>query len=105
MRHLQRRQTKTSVSRSTLEEVLRASDVLLNILPIATCICDPDGTIVQYNRRAAEVWGRKPQPGETHEHFTSVSKFFRVDGEPLSRSEIPMAEVLKTGLPVHEQEM
>jgi PAS domain S-box-containing protein len=105
MGHLQRRQTKTTTSRAALEQVLRASDALLNILPIATCICDPDGTIVQYNRRAAEVWGRKPQPGETHEHFTAVSRFFNVSGELLARSEIPMAEVLKTGLPVHGQEM
>src|SRR5947207_3090319 len=60
--------------------MLRSSDVPLDIPPIATCICDPDGTIVQYNRRAVEVWGRKPQPGETHEHFTSVSTFILDDG-------------------------
>jgi PAS domain S-box-containing protein len=103
--HRQHADMRASPYSAALEQMLRASDVLLDILPIATCICDPDGTIVQYNRRAVEVWGRKPQRGETHEHFTSVSKFFRSDGQLLPRSEIPMTEVLKTGKPVHEQEM
>jgi PAS domain S-box-containing protein len=107
MRELQRQHAnmRPSTYSAALEQMLRASDVLLDILPMATCICDPDGTIVQYNRRAVEVWGRRPQPGETHEHFTSVSKFFRSDGQLLPRNEIPMTEVLKTGRPVHEEEM
>ena len=41
-----------------LSATLRASDGILDMLPIATYICDARGTILQYNRRAAEIWGR-----------------------------------------------
>lgn len=86
-----------------LEQTLRAADVVLDLIPVATCICDPRGRIVQYNRQALEVWGRTPQAGETHEHFTGTSKFFRLDGQPLPRSEVPMSEVLASGRPAREE--
>ena len=40
----------------SLEQALRASDEILELLPVATCICDLEGRIVQYNRRAVEIW-------------------------------------------------
>ena len=62
---------------AALSAMLRASDGILDMLPIATFICDARGTILQYNRRAAEIWGRAPEPGQTHEQFTESSRFFR----------------------------
>jgi PAS domain S-box-containing protein len=88
-----------------LEETLRAADVVLDLLPVATCICDLQGRIVQYNRRALEIWGRAPQPGETHAHFIGASKFFRLDGQSLAPREIPMSEVLATGKAVRDEEV
>jgi PAS domain S-box-containing protein len=88
-----------------LEQTLRAAAAVLDLLPVATCICDPQGAIVQYNRRAVDIWGRRPQPGETHAHFTSGSRFFRLDGEPLAHSEIPLSGVLSTGQAVRNQEL
>jgi PAS domain S-box-containing protein len=72
-------------------------------LPVATCILDLQGRIVQYNHRAAEIWGRAPQPGDTHEQFTADSKFYSADGEQLPHSKI--AEVLKTGQAVRDEEV
>ena len=46
---------------AALKAMLRASDGILDLLPIATFICDARGTILQYNHRAAEIWGRTPQ--------------------------------------------
>ena len=40
-----------------LGAMLRASDGILDILPVATFVCDARGTILQYNRRAVEIWG------------------------------------------------
>jgi hypothetical protein len=34
---------------------------LIEALPIAVCVCDLDGVIVRYNRKAAELWGQ-PMP-------------------------------------------
>ena len=85
-----------------LSAMLRASGGILDMLPIATFICDARGTILQYNRRAAEVWGRTPQPGQTHEQFTENSRFFELDGAPIARSMV--SEVLATGTPVRDAE-
>ena len=85
-----------------LNAVLRASDGILDMLPIATFICDARGTILQYNRRATEIWGRTPGPGETHEQFSAASRFRELDGTPMTRS--LLAEVLATGTPVRDAE-
>ena len=93
----------TSVLSLSLEQALRASDEILELLPIATCICDAAGRIVQYNRRAVELWGRKPQPGQTHDQFTAHSRFYGPEGEKLQRTKI--AEVLETGIPLRDEEV
>jgi PAS domain S-box-containing protein len=46
-------------------QTLETWDELIERLPIAVYICDSDGVIVQYNREAADLWGRRPSPGET----------------------------------------
>jgi len=46
-----------------LSAILRASDGILDMLPIATFVCDARGTILQYNQRAVQIWGRTPKPG------------------------------------------
>jgi len=86
-----------------LEQAIRASDEILELLPIATSVCDAAGRIVQYTRRAVELWGRAPRPGETHDHFTSQSKFYDSEGRELPRSRL--AEVLRTGRPVRDEEV
>ena len=85
-----------------LGAMLRASDGILDMLPIATFISDARGTILQYNRRAVEIWGRAPQPGQTHEQFNETSSFAEVDGTPMPRS--LLAEVLVTGMPIRDAE-
>jgi PAS domain S-box-containing protein len=87
----------------SLEQALRASSEILELLPIATCICDAAGRIVQYNRRAVELWGRRPLPGQTHDQFTAQCKFYGTEGEELPRSKL--AEVLRTGTAVRDEEV
>lgn len=85
-----------------LEAMLRASDGILDMLPIATFISDAKGTILQYNSRAVEIWGRAPQPGQTHDAFNATTRFSELDGTPMSRS--LLADVLATGVPVRDAE-
>ena len=54
---------------------LAASDGILDMLPIATFVCDAAGPILQYNQRAVEIWGRAPRPGQTHDEFTAGAIF------------------------------
>ena len=87
---------------SALSAMLRASDGILDLLPIATFICDARGLILQYNRRAVEIWGRAPKPGQKHDDFRGGLRSFELDGTPIARSMI--AEVLETGTPVRDAE-
>jgi PAS domain S-box-containing protein len=88
---------------SAFADMLRASDGILDLLPIATFICDSQGQILQYNKHAAAIWGRSPLPGDKHEAFTSNCRYFDLTGEPLPRS--ILAEVLATGEAVRNREL
>jgi PAS domain S-box-containing protein len=87
----------------SLEQALRASDELLEALPIATCVCDAGGRILQYNRRAVELWGSAPEPGQTQDQFFAQCRFFGTGGEQLPRSRL--AEVLRTGHSIRDEEV
>src|SRR5262249_6360056 len=87
---------------SLLSAMLQTSDGILELLPIATFICDAKGTILQYNRHAVAVWGAAPDPGQTHDEFRKSTRFFEKDGTPVARSLV--AEVLATGRPVRDVE-
>jgi PAS domain S-box-containing protein len=71
---------------------------LIAHLPIAVCVCEaPSGVIKMYNRRAAGLWGREPQLGDTHERFCGAFRLFSLDGSFLPHAETPMADVLRHG--------
>jgi hypothetical protein len=40
--------------------LLIADGIILELLPAAAYVCAADGTIVRYNRKAVELWGRAP---------------------------------------------
>jgi len=80
-------------------------DSLWDILPAAIYVCDRDGKIVRYNRRAAELWGRTPKIGDSSERFCGSHRLYRLDGGPLPHAAFPIVEVLRTGEPVCNQEV
>lgn len=78
---------------------------LIDLLPIAVYVCGaPDGTLLRYNQRAAQLWGREPEIGMIGERFCGSYRLYLTDGTPLAHAETPMAGVLLTGEPVHDQE-
>jgi PAS domain-containing protein len=56
--------------------------------------CDATGMITYYNALAAELWGRKPEVGDTDERFCGSHMLYRVDGSFLPHDQSPMADVL-----------
>jgi PAS domain S-box-containing protein len=78
---------------------------LFEQVPFAIYVCDRDGLVVRYNRRAAELWGRAPKLGDPNERFCGSYKMFRPDGSLLPHHECPMADVLRTGVSVRQQEV
>jgi signal transduction histidine kinase len=79
-------------------EALRASEeryrTLFELGPVAVYSCDAAGVIQQFNRRAAELWGREPAPGDTDERFCGSFKLFRPDGSFMPHEQCPMAEMV-----------
>jgi PAS domain S-box-containing protein len=87
------------------EPVFELPARLFEHLPFAVYICDRDGLVLRYNRRAAELWGRSPKPGDPNERFCGSYKMFRPVGSLLPHHECPMADVLRTGISVRQQEV
>ena len=78
---------------------------LFEQLPFAVYVCDRDGLVLRYNRRAAELWGRSPKLGDPNERFCGSYRMFRPDGSLLPHHQCPMADVLRPGISVREQEV
>src|SRR4029077_8052354 len=84
--------------RKRAEEAIRRSEeryrALFNLGPMAVYTIDTSGVIQEYNRQAAELWGREPALGDTDERFCGSFKMFRPDGSFMPHEQCPMAEVV-----------
>jgi PAS domain S-box-containing protein len=67
---------------------------LFDLVPVAVYSIDASGVIQEYNRRAAELWGREPVLGDTDKRFCGSFKLFRPDGSFMPHDQCPMAEVV-----------
>jgi PAS domain S-box-containing protein len=80
------------------EEAIRESEeryrTLFNLGPTAVCTIDTSGVIQNFNRHAAELWGREPALGDTDQRFCGSFKMFRPDGSFMPHDQCPMAEVV-----------
>jgi PAS domain S-box-containing protein len=103
MNDVRRDPSSHPVAVASPEQALSASDRFLELLPIATVVCDAAGRIVQYNKRALEIWGRAPQSGDTVDHLHTDTKFLDASGRELHRPRI--ADVLETGQAVRDEEI
>jgi PAS domain S-box-containing protein len=75
------------------------------LLPAAVYLCDASGLIKWYNARAVELWGREPDSASTEERFCGSYKIYHPDGTFIPHWETPIAELLRTGIPVHDREL
>lgn len=62
--------------------------------PAAVYSIDASGVIQDFNRCAAELWGRSPALGDTDERFCGAHQLFRPDGSFMPHDECPMAQVV-----------
>lgn len=73
--------------------LIGASADLMQALPAAVYTTDAQGQITSYNEAAAELWGCRPDPGNSS--FCGSWKLYWPDGRPLPHDECPMALALK----------
>jgi len=77
----------------SLASSLRKSEqryrMLFDLGPVAVYSCDTSGVIQEFNRHAAELWGRTPKSGDTDELFCGSFKMFRADGTYMPHDNAP----------------
>jgi len=67
---------------------------LFDLSPAAVYSIDTSGVIQEFNRHAAELWGRSPALGDTDERFCGSYKLYLPDGTFMPHAECPMALVV-----------
>jgi PAS domain S-box-containing protein len=82
---------------------LQPSSEFLESLPLAIYACGADGRLLWFNKRACELWGRTPLVGDPSERYCGSHKLFFAERQ-ITREQTPMAEVLRTGVPVRGAE-
>ncbi len=75
---------------------------LLDLLPVAICVCDASGLILYYNKHAAEFCGQCPSLDAT-DGFCG-SRMDDLDDSPREHSN-PVAEVLRSGESIQNREI
>jgi PAS domain S-box-containing protein len=78
---------------------------LMMLMPAGVYTCDAEGRITYFNRRAVELLGCEPRPGETHEQFRRSFRLWRLDGSPLPNDQGPMATALENSEPLQNTEV
>ena len=91
------------------EEVLRQIEErfrrLVEVMPVAVYVCDTSGIIQNYNKRAVELWGREPRPGDPAQRYCGSLRLYSPDGTLVPHQESKMAEVLRTGIEARDLEV
>ena len=67
---------------------------LFDLVPVAVYACDAKGVILEYNRRATELWGAEPDKNGASPRFCGSYKIYYPDGRPMPHKECPMARAL-----------
>ena len=97
------RQAADLIERNKAQETVRASDehyrILFDLGPVAVYSCDAAGVILEFNKRAVELWGRTPALGDTNERFCGSFKLFCQDGSFMPHEQCPMAQVVSGKIP------
>jgi PAS domain S-box-containing protein len=85
--------------RKRFEEKIRRSEeryrTIFNLVPVAVYVCDAEGIIQDYNRRAVELWGGEPGQNGEKPRFCGSHKLYYPDGRYMPHEECPMARMLR----------
>ena len=77
---------------------------MIDVFPLPTFICGPDGVLLRYNQRAVELWGIAPDLGRGR-RFGGAQRLYRADGSPIAIDERPVAQVLRTQTGIRDLEL
>jgi PAS domain S-box-containing protein len=78
---------------------------LVELMPVAVYVCDTEGIIQSFNKRAVELWGREPKLGDPAQRYCASLRLYSPEGKLVPHEESKMAEALRTGVPAHDLEV
>ncbi len=85
--------------RERVQRALRQSEAryrtLFDLVPVAIYACDAEGVILEYNRRAVELWGWDPGSNGATPRFCGSYKIYYPDGRFMPHEKCPMARALR----------
>jgi PAS domain S-box-containing protein len=76
---------------------------LIQALPAPIYTCDANGYILTYNKAAAALWGREPEPGK--DAWSGALKMYTIEGKPLPLNQSPMAIAIREGREIQDAEI
>lgn len=78
---------------------------LIEIIPGGVIIADANGLILSANNAAERVFGLKRDDIIGRIYYDPALKITKIDGEPFEKDKFPIAQVMRTGLPVYGVEL
>lgn len=87
---------------SGLAALAAVDQAVLDAIPAALYVIDRDGLLVRFNRRAVELWGRTPLPGD---RYCGSWRLYHADGTSLPHDQTPMVAALERGQSTHGMEV
>jgi PAS domain S-box-containing protein len=91
---------KAAATASGIDVFIDLDQAALDAIPTGLCVCTAEGTLIRYNRRAVELWGRAPRVGDPNEQRGSGFRRYQADGAPLPFAATPVGSVLRSGQPI-----
>lgn len=84
---------------------LPAAGHLLQVMPVAAYLCDPDGLITWFNEPAAVIWGCRPRLLDPDRRWCGSFRLMRSDGQPMAHDDCWTARAVREGRPFHDREL
>ena len=78
---------------------------ILDNLPLASFVCDPEGLITYCNERAVELWGRKPRINDAHDRYCGSFRLYWPNGERMGHDQCWMALALRNRRSYNDMEV
>lgn len=91
---IQEQQTSSSIGFPWTDHLVQ---VLMDGLPLAVCIHDQAGAVVDFNRRASRLWGGTPVSGDHAGRYAGFCQLYYLDGSPIPLAASPVSQVVETG--------
>jgi len=88
---------------SSADAAAQLSHEILEKLPAAVYAVDGEGRIIFFNNAATSLWGRRPDIGK--DKWCGSWRLCLPDGTRIAPEKSPMAQVVSTGVPLHNIEL